>query len=107
MVFVLVGYPEKCTGCGLCEDACSFEHEEAFSPSLSRITVARNESRQVFTPTLRAITFVNGKAAGCDLCRGDPECVKICPTDALRFIDKCDVGKDKGENIIYKTVEAI
>ena len=70
MTSVLVIYPEKCTGCGLCEHACSFEHEKEFNPSLSRIKVERNESRGFFTPCV------------CTQCEYAP-CIKVCPTDAL------------------------
>ncbi len=70
MATVLLAYPENCIGCELCEYACSFEHEGVFSPSLARIKVARNESREFFTPTF------------CTQCENAP-CVKVCPTDAL------------------------
>ena len=33
--------------------------------------------------------FVNESLICCDLCGGDPECVKFCDTRALEF-DKCD-----------------
>ena len=42
--------PDKCTGCGLCELACSFQHEKYFSPSLSRIGVLRNHQKGIFIP---------------------------------------------------------
>jgi len=48
---------EKCTGCGLCIDACPGE-----------------------IPTLHPL---EKKALICDLCDGEPECVKVC--QAARF----------------------
>lgn len=36
----------------------------------------------------------NGQLVKCDQCGGDPECVKICPTNALQFLD---VTKLKGK----------
>lgn len=153
MTSLLVRYPEKCIGCGLCEHACSFNYEKEFNPSLSRIKVERNESRGFFTPVFctqceyapcakvcptdalvknsktgvvewykdkcigcdlcipacpfGAIMFVNGEVIKCDLCNGEPECVKICPADALRFIDVRHVGKDKRESILRKDIEAV
>jgi len=67
---LLVIFPEKCTGCGLCELACSYKHKGEFSVSLSRIKVKRNESRGFFNP----IT--------CTQCEYAP-CAKVCPTSAL------------------------
>lgn len=49
---------ELCTNCGLCIDVC--EH-----------------SALRFTP--------DGELLLCDLCDGDPECVKNCTTGAIRF----------------------
>ena len=48
---------EKCSGCRSCEKACPF----------------------------KAIRFDHerNKAFKCDLCKGEPECVKWCPTRAL------------------------
>ncbi len=49
----------KCTGCGLCVDACP----------LRMIVVERGE----------------GFAKKCDLCEGGPSCVTYCPMGALAF----------------------
>ena len=52
---------EKCVGCGLCTLGCSYGgvhyHREA------------------------------KKSFKCDMCDGDPACVKACPQDLLKFID--------------------
>ena len=53
--------PEKCTGCQICIEAC------------------------LFTPARVYFNAEMEKAIKCDLCGGDPQCVKICPTSALRF----------------------
>jgi len=49
---------EKCTGCGWCIEACEF----------GSITVHPEK-----------------KIVICDLCEGDPMCVKYCPKDALEL----------------------
>jgi Fe-S-cluster-containing hydrogenase component 2 len=54
----------KCTGCGLCVDACS----------LGMIVVESGE----------------GFARKCDLCEGGPSCVTYCPMGALAFQEKED-----------------
>ena len=51
---------EKCNGCGLCIEACD---EDAIR-----------------------IDPITGIANICDLCEGDPECVKWCPEDVLELV---------------------
>ncbi len=49
-----------CDGCGTCTDACAFS----------------------------AIRLRDGRAWVCDLCGGDPACVAVCVTGALRYGDR-------------------
>lgn len=58
---------EKCTGCGLCVEACPI-----------------------------SMVFSDGKKSvrKCDLCGGEPACVKYCPTGALENIE---LGGDADE----------
>jgi len=53
--------PAKCTGCGECFAACPWDK------------IVKNEESGVFSK--------------CDLCGGDPQCVKYCPADAISFVD--------------------
>ncbi len=62
--------PLKCTGCRSCELACSFEHENVFSPELSRIKVYSDEETGADTINV------------CRQC-GNAPCVEICPVGAL------------------------
>ena len=39
----------------------------------------------------------------CDLCEGDPECAKACPTDAITYIDADWTGLDKMRTWAAKT----
>jgi anaerobic carbon-monoxide dehydrogenase iron sulfur subunit len=55
----LVVDKDKCTGCGLCVDACPYK--------------------------IMMIDVKGGIARKCDLCGGDPSCVKYCPMEALTF----------------------
>lgn len=67
----VVSDPEKCTGCRLCELACSAIKEKGFSPLLSRIRTVH-----VDNPILLNM------AIACVLCEKAP-CVTSCPTKAL------------------------
>ena len=57
---------EQCVGCKVCTIACPFG------------TI----NYQVET----------GKVAKCDLCGGDPECAKACPTSAITYVDAEQTG---------------
>ena len=128
----IVPYPEHCTGCRMCEMACSLVHEGSVNPIMSRIRIYKEgvETQFPVTCTLcgdcidacpeEAISEENGiidvdqdkciacgtcvdtckynairlsletsdsegKAFKCDLCGGDPECVKVCATEAIKF----------------------
>ena len=65
-----------CTGCRLCELACSFHHQGVFSPELSSIKVTKNNR----TAEIKVVID-----AACELCRGEEElqCVKSCCFGAL------------------------
>ncbi|HJX39391.1 MAG TPA: 4Fe-4S dicluster domain-containing protein [Anaerolineae bacterium] len=65
---------EKCTTCMACELACSFAHEGAFVPTLSRIRVVRFMGEGLSVP----IVCVNCAR---------PACVEVCPSGAA-YIDR-------------------
>ncbi len=124
----------KCTGCTLCEVACSLHHEKECNPSKSRIHAIKWEELGADVPMVcvqcdepvceavcpvaaihrdaetnailidhetcigckmcamacpfGAITIdiVGKKALVCDLCEGNPVCVKFCEPKALQYI---------------------
>lgn len=66
-----------CTGCVSCELACSFHFERQFKPSISAITVYRDDRNGTVEITLHET---------CDLCANEtdgPLCVKYCASQAL------------------------
>lgn len=78
---------EKCTACMACELACSFEHEGAFIPTLSRIRVVRIMGKGLNVP----IVCVN--------C-AQPACVEVCPTGAAHIDRSVPVVRITAEECI-------
>jgi carbon-monoxide dehydrogenase iron sulfur subunit len=68
---------EICVGCKVCTIACPFG------------TINYNS--------------ISTKVDKCDLCGGEPDCVKVCPTTALSFIEAESAGMDKMRHWAEKT----
>jgi Fe-S-cluster-containing hydrogenase component 2 len=66
---LLLTDPKKCTGCGLCEIACSIKHTGMSSPARSRIRILTCDAER-FVPVT------------CQQCEEAP-CVDACPQEAL------------------------
>ncbi len=135
--------PEKCTGCRLCEIACSIYHEKACAPEKARIHVTNWENEGIYIPMvcqqcdvpiceivcpMHAVkrdsetgavviddNFCVGcrlcvqfcpfgsigvdnktkKITKCDLCGGEPVCVKFCQPKALLYLDPTTLSMRK------------
>lgn len=101
----LVVEEERCTGCVGCMLACSLSKEGAFSLSLSRINVLRDEAVADFRPRVCVqcseapcivVCPVNALSRNLqtgaihldqETCIGCQECVDACPYDGVRFDD--------------------
>ena len=133
----------RCTGCRLCEIACSLHQDGIANPAAARLAIVRWDEEGVHVPAVcqqcdvamceqvcqpRAITrnavtgalIVNyelcigcrmcviGCPYGamsvhpsgrpvlkCNLCDGEPRCVRFCETGALRYIEPQAAAFDK------------
>ncbi|WFO75000.1 4Fe-4S dicluster domain-containing protein [Desulfurococcaceae archaeon MEX13E-LK6-19] len=73
--YILAVNYEKCTGCHLCELACSLVHEKVFTTTLSRITIITGPEKPVSIPVF------------CLQCKDAP-CARVCPVNAIRYDEK-------------------
>ncbi len=65
----------KCTGCKICELACSAKHQGVFSPGKSHLKIAETETPNDSQKQLKS----------CTLCLS---CISSCPVEAIAFNGK-------------------
>ncbi|MFQ5711821.1 MAG: 4Fe-4S dicluster domain-containing protein [Candidatus Geothermarchaeales archaeon] len=63
-------YPDRCSGCRICELICSFHHEREFNITYSRIRILKNDRMGIDFPIL------------CFQCEKAP-CIDVCPVGAI------------------------
>lgn len=66
---------EKCTGCKICELACSARHQRVFNPKKAHLKIIGTHTKTVIQKQLKS----------CTLCL---DCVKNCPVEAITFNGK-------------------
>ncbi len=93
---------DRCSGCRMCELTCSFKHEKGFRPSVSRITVLKEDGLGFDLPVIcwhcnhckpaescptKALQR-NAEGLICineEKCTGCGNCTKLCPSGAIKL----------------------
>lgn len=131
MAKILMINHEKCTGCRLCELACSVFHEGVSNPSRSRINIIKWEAEGLYIPMCcqqcedaPCMTICPVKAISRDqaldyvkidynVCIGCRSCVAVCPFGAMGFnvidrkVFKCDFCEGDPQCVRFCDVKAI
>lgn len=145
----------KCSGCRMCELACSVVKEKKIIPNLARLNVIADFAKGLSTPVVcmqcedapclnvcptkaisrnfssgavvvtvkrcigcklctavchcGAIVFIPEKkcVVKCDLCDGEPTCVKFCCTGALRYDESIKLKMTKKREVAEKIIETL
>jgi Fe-S-cluster-containing hydrogenase component 2 len=67
---VLTADPENCSGCRMCEVACTYRHHDAFWPAVANLQVVSLKKEGIHYPIL------------CEQCERAP-CAEVCPAQAI------------------------
>ena len=84
---IKVENPGACTGCLICEMACSFHHIRKFSRSQSSIRVNKSIFAPEKGPQITILYKKVDRNLACDLCNQEenPLCIRFCPEGVLRL----------------------
>jgi Fe-S-cluster-containing hydrogenase component 2 len=85
MIEVENGY--ACTGCLICEMACSFHHSGIFSRSQSSLRINKSLSNPERGARINILYNTEAETPACDLCEGEeyPLCIGLCPQNVYRL----------------------
>jgi len=84
---IVANNQKVCTGCLICELACSFHHRREYSRVHSSIKVKKT----LFDPEKGAEIAIcsknDGSAYVCDSCKGEdsPLCIRFCPENVFKL----------------------
>ena len=84
---IIIGSPENCTGCLICEMVCSFHHTHKFSRSNSSIHVNKGISILEKRAEIKIFCEPDKGKLVCDVCIGEEAalCVSFCPENLIKL----------------------
>ena len=74
---VVIRDPDRCIGCRLCAVLCPYN----------------------------AVTTIDDEIIKCDLCDGDPKCVKYCSTGAIEYLDETEELEKRRKKMAERFLE--
>ena len=98
--------------CFQCEDPVCLKYCHQNAYTIEDGVVVRDEDRcigcrmcAVLCP-YNAITSFQGEIIKCDLCGGDPTCVKYCTTGAIQYLDETVELENRRKDMAEKLAES-
>jgi Fe-S-cluster-containing hydrogenase component 2 len=84
---IIVDKPEACTGCLICEMACSFHHTRTYSRSQSSIKVNKSIVEPKRGPSIVICLENERRIPVCDMCKKEafPLCIQYCPENVFKL----------------------
>lgn len=110
MDHVGVSVPLFCLNCeeGFCQEICPTQaiqrNEKTEALVLQEEKCVRCRACTMVCPFSGLQVLPDRRVVKCDLCGGDPYCVKYCETGALKYVDVEDVGIQKAYPLAEKFV---
>ncbi len=125
----LVGHFDKCTGCVICQLACSAREHKGYNPRLGNLDIQMSDDGLVHFPTVchqyenafcervcPVLAISRSKKTGAlivdkDLCNGCGLCVDACPIGMIWMVEKkaqkCDLCDGEPECVSLCPVGAL
>ncbi|MHC4716606.1 MAG: 4Fe-4S dicluster domain-containing protein [Planctomycetota bacterium] len=105
MAKMLAVIPENCSGCRMCELVCAIQRFGVNNPKKSAIRVLVTYPQPVVrmpivcsqckVPVCADACPDTRTPIKCDLCEGLPQCVQVCPKNAIMLIPEEALGEAK------------
>lgn len=102
---------KDCIGCKLCSLVCPFGAIRPSGTSIAGVAGIKVETpnfSEAQSDILQWEIGVHSVAVKCDLCSFDPlgpNCIRVCPTDAIRLLDQAHLQKEQAFKKLHSAEE--